>query len=475
MAKRSPSPLLTGLLLLSLLLAACGGGGNNSSGPSFSSTPQDNAQPGEATQPAGNNAAATSGATGPSANKGGKLVLWDTATSGTQKGVIETLAKEFEKDHPGVSIEHKAYPFDELQKTLQRAITSGKGPDIAQINNGENSMGPLVRAKLLVPLEKYDRQYGWSRKFSPALLARNRYTDDGKTFGEGTLWGVSQNGEIVGFYYNRKMLQENGIQVPKTFADLEKAMDTLKSKHVTPLVFGNLDKFPAIHLYGSIEGALAPQRAYLDKLIYRQGNESFDTQPMKQAAARLQDWVKRDYLIKNYSGIGEADAWKIFAAGKGAMLLQGSWLAGDLAKAMGDNVGFFATPSQNSQPALYVGGVGIPYGVIKTTKDPDMAAKFIDFLVSDRAVELMIKSNTLPAIQVPNGMLKQGTLSGDLYAAWNKANKENRIGHYMDWATPTFYDTLTANLQLLLADKETPDAFTRALEKDYAKFLKEQQ
>jgi raffinose/stachyose/melibiose transport system substrate-binding protein len=44
----------------------------------------------------------------------------------------------------------------------------------------------------------------------------------------------------------------------------------------------------------------------------------------------------------------------------------------------------------------------------------------------------------------------------------------------MDWATPTFYDTLTSELQRLLGDQTTPEAFAQALQADYARFLAEQ-
>ena len=469
MPKRQPrlTPICLSLICF-LLLISCG---QQTTGPSMGGTPA--ASP-SSPSPSASAQPSPSPTSGSQAQKNIKLVVWDTATSGVQKEIIETLAREFEKDNPGVQIEHEGYPFDELQKTLQRAITSGKGPDIAQINNGESSMGPLVRAKLLIPLTKYDKQYGWSKKFAPALLARNMYTEDGKTFGKGVLWGVSQTGELVGFYYNKKIFQQNGIQVPKTFDELEQVMQTLKDKGVTPLIFGNLDKWQAIHLYGEILGTMT-NREYLDGLIYRQGNKSWDTPQIKQAAAKLQEWESKGYFIKNYAALHSDDAWKLFAAGKGAMLLQGSWLTGDIQKAMGSNAGFFAMPPRGNKTVLHVGGVGIPYGIIKTTKYPDVAAKFINFLVSDRAVQLLLENGQLPAIKVPQSYIKPNTVSGDLYKAWNKVNDENALGHYLDWATPTFYDTLTAHLQLLLAHKESPDQFAKALEADYSKFLQQEQ
>ena len=40
----------------------------------------------------------------------------------------------------------------------------------------------------------------------------------------------------------------------------------------------------------------------------------------------------------------------------------------------------------------------------------------------------------------------------------------------MDYATPTFYDDFSGAVQKLMAGKLKPDAFTKAVQADYAKF-----
>jgi raffinose/stachyose/melibiose transport system substrate-binding protein len=406
--------------------------------------------------------------------QGGNLVFWDSNNSGELQKLVETLAEEFAAQNEGVTVEHQGFETAQLDDQLQRAIQSGEGPDISQINNGENSMGPLVRAGLIVPMDDYAEQYGWNDLLSPGLIARNRYTEDGTTIGEGTLWGVSSTAEIVGFYYNKQIFADNGVEIPETFADLEAAMQTFKDAGVTPLVFGNLDPWPASHLFGEILGTMTT-REYLDGLIYRQGNKSWETDEIKQAAAKLQEWKQNGYLLQGFEGISPDDAVSLFAAGQGAMLMQGSWDAPNVAVQMNENAGFFLMPPQEAGGAvLHVGGVGIPYGITQNAEDPDLAAEFINFLVSERALELMVEQSALPGQTVPAEMITPDTLAGDLYTAWNAANEADAIGHYLDWATPTFYDTLNAELQRLLGDQTTPEAFAQALQADYARFLAEQ-
>jgi raffinose/stachyose/melibiose transport system substrate-binding protein len=41
----------------------------------------------------------------------------------------------------------------------------------------------------------------------------------------------------------------------------------------------------------------------------------------------------------------------------------------------------------------------------------------------------------------------------------------------MDYATPTFYDDFSGAVQKLMAGKVKPDAFTKGVQQDYAKFV----
>jgi raffinose/stachyose/melibiose transport system substrate-binding protein len=48
--------------------------------------------------------------------------------------------------------------------------------------------------------------------------------------------------------------------------------------------------------------------------------------------------------------------------------------------------------------------------------------------------------------------------------------ESNGIVPYEDWATPTFYDTLTAAIQELMVSRITPQEFVSKVQQDYADF-----
>jgi raffinose/stachyose/melibiose transport system substrate-binding protein len=78
----------------------------------------------------------------------------------------------------------------------------------------------------------------------------------------------------------------------------------------------------------------------------------------------------------------------------------------------------------------------------------------------------------LPAMPMADdAVVEVDPLFTDTMIAWNTVNEENAVGHYIDWATPTFYDTIVAELQKLFGMVTTPAEFTAAVQVDYATFL----
>ncbi len=397
-----------------------------------------------------------------------ELTFWDTLNSPPRSDIADNLAASFAESHEGVTVEHRGWSLDELVSTLPRSVDGNQGPDVAQVNNGEALMGPMIRGGQLVSLASYAEQFGWNDIFPEGLRARNMYSADGTVFGEGELWGVSAESEIVGFFYNRSIFAEHGLSVPTTFAEFEALNAALREHGVEPIAFGTLDKWQAIHIFGAIQGTFTT-REYLDNIIYRRNDASFEDQSMLDAAAKLVEWNDNGFFMEGFEGVNGDDAVPLFTAGMSAMLMQGSWAAGSVAEGLGDDAGFFLMPPHEAGgTVLHVGGVGIPYAITTNAEDPDLAAELINSFVSPEAFAQFVEAGILPAGEISDDLIVEGTLSGDLYASWNAALAADAVGHYLDWATPDFYDVITAQLQSLLGGQIDPQAFVTALQESYA-------
>lgn len=212
-------------------------------------------------------------------------------------------------------------------------------------------------------------------------------------------------------------------------------------------------------------------RQWLDDWIYGRNNESFNTLQTKAAAATLVQLGDSGDFTQGYAGIGFDDSAKLFEAGKGVYFWTGSWEGASLTAAAGEKFGFIRTPPQTAGgPTLTIGGVGLPWSIRKTTKNPDCAAEYLDFLTSDHAMELVAAKGVLPGHAAP-GATGSSELFNEMSAAFNDANSKDQVGHYLDWAFPTGWDTFKANLAKLQAKQISPDQFVQAVDSQYQSFL----
>jgi len=403
------------------------------------------------------------------------LVTWDDYTDVGQNAVIEQLNKNFEAAHSGVTITRTARTFDDLSMTLKLTVAAGNGPQVTKVNQGAADQGTMVKQKLLLPIDDYVKQYGWDKRFGAGVLARMQWSDDGQ-FGEGHYYGVSGLGEMVGLYYNAKVLADAGIAAPpKTFEELLADADALKAKGVPAFAIGTAKQHIALHMLTGMEQAHidASNRKALDDVIYGRGG-TFKTQAALDAATLMQKWAKDGYFIDGYSGIAGNDAVQLFVAGQGAFLLDGTWYFGDMQT--NPDIHFMAVPAPAgvSKP-LTVGGIDLSWSITSNAKDKatqDLAAQYMDYMVSPEAANVWAAAGFFPSSTPTDDSAVKSSLLKEGLGMWKTITDNNALGHYADWASPTMLKTYDDNMPHLLAGDMTPQAFIDALDADYQAYMK---
>jgi raffinose/stachyose/melibiose transport system substrate-binding protein len=397
------------------------------------------------------------------------LTVWDQEVRGGQAAQIEALNAAFEQEYPNITIDRVSRSFEDLQATLRLAITDDEPPDVVQANNGRADMGAFVKAGLLANLDPYREAYGWAERYPESVLSYSSYTEDGATFGEGSLWGLPQMGEVVGFYYNKALLSQLGIDIPVTWEDLDAALATASEAGQLPLQFGNLEAWPGIHLFGAVQSRYTPADQIRDLGFGRPGAE-WTTEENLQAAQTLVDWVDAGYVTPDFNGITPDDAWQAFAQGEGVFMLGGTWLIADLMNAMGDNVGFTVLLGADSDIPVATGGTSLPFAITEASENPDASAAYIDFITSSDAMKTVTEKGNLPIVEASEQQLS-APLQEEAFAAWDAVTGGNGLLPYLDYATPGSFDLLTAQVQALMAGEIEPSAFLELLQAEYQTFV----
>lgn len=398
------------------------------------------------------------------------LTVWDQEVRGGQNEQIEKLNAAFMAKYPNITINRVSQSFDDLQTTLRLALSGDEAPDVIEANNGRNTMGQFVAAKQLIALDPWAKAYGWDKAYSPSILAYCSYSEDAKTFGSGSLWGLPQVGEAVGIYYSPSRLTALGLSVPTTWEDFSNQLATIKQAGQTPLMLGNVEKWPALHVFGPVQGAHVPAEE-IRKLGFGNTGASWNTPENLQAATELASWASAGYFNEGFNGVDYDTVWENFAKGEGIYLIGGSWLAPDLKAIMDEDVVFMLPPvSTQSGKSATTGGTGLPFAITSAAKDPNVAAAYIDFLTNADAMKVLAETGNVPVNDTADFAAEAGGVTGNVMTAFQDLTTTGEVLPYLDYATPTFDQVLGDALQQLLDGQVEPQTFLDTLEAAYREF-----
>lgn len=392
------------------------------------------------------------------------LTVWDQEVREGQTEQIEALNTAFQEAYPNITIERVSRSTDDLRTTLRLALSGDDAPDVVQANNGRPEMGQYVAAGLLTPLDDYAEGYGWFDRFPESVRALASYSEDGANFGEGELYGLPQMGEIVGLYFNKTKLAALGLEPPQTTEDFEAAVQAAQAAGEVPIQFGNSEPWAGIHEFGFVQNQFSDAETIRNLGFGRPGS-SWTSEDNVAAADAMRSWVDSGYFVDGFNGVTYDSAWQAFAQGTGVFFVGGTWLIADLTSAMGDEVGFVLPPAGASGEHLVTGGISIPWAIPANSDAKEAAAAYIDFITSSDAMTAVTEAGNVPVIEAD----QQSTtgLQSEVFAAWAQAGQDDLIVPYLDYATETFYDTITVAVQNLMGGQSDTTQFLETLEAEY--------
>jgi raffinose/stachyose/melibiose transport system substrate-binding protein len=395
------------------------------------------------------------------------LTYWEASGLYLSDESVAKLDQEFMETYPNVTLNRVARAFNDIIATERLQASGPTPPDILVSNGGYALLGPLVSAGLLLPLDDYAQQFGWDERFGESVLRQLRFSDDGKTYGTGSLWLLSPAATFVGLYVHDKNLADLGLEVPTSFDEFDVSLQAAKEAGLTPIAAGIQEGWPAIHLFTSFQNVEVPTEQLLD-IVFHTNPASFDTPENVDAATMAQKFASDGYYSDGYIGKTAQAAIDDFNAGKALYFLQGTYFAGPIEAALGDDVSMALVPGYVDGPFSVTGGPGLGWGISSKSPNPDAAACYIDWRTGQRASELFVEEGGLPAM--PFDYQGDSAFTKSVFDAWKQAVAEDAVVPYIDFAATNLIDVLTARSQELVAGQITPEQFTKDVQAQYEEF-----
>lgn len=373
--------------------------------------------------------------------------------------MIKELAAAYHKKHPNVTIKPQYTQFTDYVKSAKLSLSSDNPPDIAQFNPG--AMQSSVAAGTLRPLDAYSDAYGWQKEMPKAPLDQLTIDKTGKVFGKGSLYAVPAGLSLVGVYYNKKLARQAGItSPPTTLAEFEKDLGKAKAAGQTPLMMGGLD-YGALHLWAELLNVQMPAKDYRTWVFGHPGG-TIKTPGAEKAATMMRQWTSKGYINKSANGTSETDSAAKFTQGKATFTVNGNWSAGDIAKGLGKDVGFFTMPAVQAGGNATGSGSSYSYAISDKSKHADVAANFLDFMTSSEAAAIEAKAGALP-INAKATPKQEGVL-GDITTGYQKVAEDNGYQPFPDFAAPAMLDKLTSGLQNVTGGRTSSSAYLDSLQ-----------
>jgi raffinose/stachyose/melibiose transport system substrate-binding protein len=305
------------------------------------------------------------------------VTWWHIQVADDQKALWQSMADKYMAEHPNVTIEITVLENEAFKTKLTTVMQSGNPPDIFQ-SWGGGTMNEYAKAGLLMDITSYLEKDGWKDTFSPGALGVYSF--------EGKYYGVPRDMGAVGFWYNKDLFAQAGIdKTPATWTELLDDVKKLKAAGITPIALGEGDKWPGAfwweYLAVRIGGKAAFDAAYSHK-------GAFTDAPFVEAGKKLQELMALEPFQEGFLGATWPDEQVVMATSKAAMDLMGQWAPGAFKdssvdkKGLGDKLGWFPFPAVEGGAGDPADALGGGNGFVIGKNAPPEAVDFLKYISS---------------------------------------------------------------------------------------------
>ena len=376
------------LILISLLIAACGAPAAEPQAPADAQAPAAT-EVSDAAQP---EAAAPVTLT--------YLVDDSQSTQDTAKALVDAYMAL----HPNVTINVELRPGGtEGDNIVKTRLATDDMPDVFWYNSG-SLLQALKPTETLVDLSKDPFIANIQEAFLPTV------SQNGQVFGVPS--GTAMGGGIL---YNKKIYEQLGLSVPKTWAEFEANNEKIKEAGITPVIQSYGDTWTSqLFVLADFFNVAQAVPTFADD--YTANKAKYATTPAAMAGfTYLAEGLDKGWYQKDFATDKFDQALNQLANGQGAHYPMLTFALSAIAANFPDqinDIGFFAQPgtdaAKNGATIWMPAGTYIP----KTTKNLDAAKDFLAFIASTAGVDavnakqqpagpFMVKGSTLPDTVVP--------------------------------------------------------------------------
>jgi len=211
---------------------------------------------------------------------------------------------------------------------------------------------------------------------------------------DGKIYGIPSQpyGNAGGWLYNKKVYEELGLEVPKTWNDLMKNCEKIKEAGKIPVI-GSFatDWTSQLILLADYYNIQAVQPDFAEK--FNKNQAKYATTPAAfRAFEKMSEVYERGFLNDDAYATTLDMALKMLVDGEGAhypmLTVQVSNIASNFGEEAVNNIGFFAQPGDDPNNVGLTVWIPDTLLIYKESPNVDAALKWFEYFVSEEAVQI---------------------------------------------------------------------------------------
>ncbi|GGD89118.1 ABC transporter substrate-binding protein [Microbacterium murale] len=293
--------------------------------------------------------------------------------------------QDFESKNPGITVELKGDEVATHLNNMVVAAQSGNLPDMFWINDA--NARDMFEAGVTMDVTEMKDSLDLESRFSGEMLSQ--FSMDGKQY------ALPYTAIVTGFYYNKTILDEFGLEVPQSADDLLMACEKLHAVGVTPIAQGFNGSTYSIWAFTGMLQRFGYMDRYEEILA---GDDSYANDDFRILYEYIQKMHDVGCFSDNATTQSYTQAMNEFAQGNAAFVNSTSSASTivDSSKVESVDVGFWAGPTfsdgvGDQQMIVNVPAAPIAFGR-SVADDPakiEAVKKFVEYWYSDAGQQIL--------------------------------------------------------------------------------------
>lgn len=319
-----------------------------------------------------------------------------------KNSMFKDLIAKYEEENPNVKINMDCILNDQYKEKIRMIVSTDEIPDIFSSWSGSFAQEMIDSGNVMDLTSVFEEDTQWAD--SIAEVSKKPFTFDGKLMA--VPW--SQDGKA--FFYNKKIFEENNIEIPKTWEEFIQILDKLKEAgYETPIVEGLKDNWAILHYLGTMNQRMVDPEVLAKD--YAPATGEFTDSAYIEV---LNKWKQlTEYMGETCTAIDHETARNTYFATEESPIMYLQFAEIPLMKdSITFDYGFFNFPAFKEGKGDANALTGAPEGfmISNKAKYPEECIKFLKWLVSPEG-----------------GAVQLSTVGGDLTSVSSALTEENAL------------------------------------------------